>query len=90
MLSTEDGFSTLGMILGTVSLFGVIFALSAIGFRVLSTARKTERSSKEQPTVNEQQLQPSSNQQLQLMPYNDDVQFVGNGDAVGNWVGHYW
>ena len=86
MLSTEDGFNTLGMILGTVSLFGVIFTLSAIGFRVLSTARKTDTSSKEQPTVNEQQLQPSSNQQLQLMPSNGDVQFVANGDALGNWV----
>ena len=84
LVSTENGFNTLGMILGTVSLFGVIFALSAIGYILLSTARKTIPSSKERPTANEQQ--PSSNQQLQLMPSNGDVQLVANEDALGNWV----
>ena len=84
LFSTENGFNTLGMILGTVSLFGVIFGFSAVGYILLSTARKTKPSSKERSTANEQQ--PSNNQQLQLMPYNDDVQFVANGDALGNWV----
>ncbi len=86
LVSTDDETSTMGMILGTISLFGVIITSSVIGFRALSTARKTIQGSTNRQTANAQQLQPLSNQRLQLMPYNGDIQFATNRNRGVNLV----